>query len=77
MFPECAQFSPCGGMLPPAPRTVSSRWDPYSGKLRKDLKYQAEDALMLHDEAVLALAFSQDSDSLRLALRTASSRFGA
>ena len=39
-------------------------WDYISGKLKKDLQYQAEEHFMLHDTAVLALAFSSNSDIL-------------
>lgn len=39
-------------------------WDPLTGKLKKDLLYQVEEHFMMHDSAVLALAFSRDSDVL-------------
>ena len=39
-------------------------WDHASGKLRKDLEYQAEEKFMMHNGAVLALNFSRDSELL-------------
>ena len=39
-------------------------WDYITGLLRTDLEFQKKDDFMMHDEAVLALAFSSDSDML-------------
>ncbi|KAG5049402.1 hypothetical protein JHK85_010505 [Glycine max] len=39
-------------------------WDYISGKLKKDLQYQADEVFMMHDDVVLCVDFSTDSEML-------------
>lgn len=39
-------------------------WDILTGRLKKDLQYQADEQFMMHESAVIALAVSRDSELL-------------